>query len=141
VPELVEKLVDEAGKAVFLMSLLLFFGTFFVAYMLKEFRISPFFPTAVRYLVSDFAVIFAILGLTLVDYLAGVKTPKLNVPKEFAPTSDSRGWFIPPFGKNPLWSIFAASIPALLATILIFMDQQITAVIINRKDHKLKVSL
>lgn len=31
-------------------------------------------------------------------------------------------------------------IPALLATILIFMDQQITAVIINRKENKLKVS-
>lgn len=30
-------------------------------------------------------------------------------------------------------------IPALLCTILIFMDQQITAVIINRKEHKLKV--
>jgi hypothetical protein len=32
-------------------------------------------------------------------------------------------------------------IPALLATILIFMDQQITAVIINRKENKLKVSV
>ena len=34
----------------------------------------------------------------------------------------------------------AAAIPALLVTILIFMDQQITAVIVNRKEHKLKVS-
>ena len=29
-------------------------------------------------------------------------------------------------------------VPALLASILIFMDQQITAVIVNRKEHKLK---
>lgn len=28
---------------------------------------------------------------------------------------------------------------AILATILLFMDQQITALIVNRKDHKLKV--
>jgi hypothetical protein len=34
----------------------------------------------------------------------------------------------------------AALLPALLATILIFMDQQITAVIINRKENKLKVN-
>ena len=34
---------------------------------------------------------------------------------------------------------FAALLTALLATILIFMDQQITAVIINRKENKLKV--
>lgn len=30
--------------------------------------------------------------------------------------------------------------PAVLVTILIFMDQQITAVILNRKEYKLKVS-
>lgn len=29
--------------------------------------------------------------------------------------------------------------PALLATILIFMDQQITSVIVNRKENKLMV--
>ena len=31
-----------------------------------------------------------------------------------------------------------APILAILATILIFMDQQITAVIVNRKEHQLK---
>lgn len=88
---------------------------------------------------SDFAVILAIASMTFIDFSCAVRTPKLAVPEKFAPTSSERGWFIPPFGKNPFWSLFAASIPALLATILIFMDQQITAVIVNRKDHKLKV--
>ena len=46
-----------------------------------------------------------------------------------------------PIGRNPWWTVLAASIPALLCTILIFMDQQITAVIINRKENKLKVSV
>nr|XP_028598774.1 electrogenic sodium bicarbonate cotransporter 1 [Podarcis muralis] len=54
------------------------------------------------------------------------------------PTSPHRGWIIPPFGENPWWVYLAAAIPALLVTILIFMDQQITAVIVNRKEHKLK---
>lgn len=53
------------------------------------------------------------------------------------PTRDDRGWLISPIGPNPWWTVLAASIPALLCTILIFMDQQITAVIINRKEHKL----
>lgn len=57
------------------------------------------------------------------------------------PTSPERGWFIPPFGGNPWWVYLAAAIPALLVTILIFMDQQITAVIVNRKEHKLKVGV
>ncbi|KAF7702397.1 hypothetical protein HF521_001680 [Silurus meridionalis] len=34
--------------------------------------------------------------------------------------------------------VLVSVVPALLCTILIFMDQQITAVIINRKEHKLK---
>ena len=32
-----------------------------------------------------------------------------------------------------------AAVPSLLLTILLFMDQQITTVIVNRKEHKLKV--
>lgn len=56
------------------------------------------------------------------------------------PTNPQRGWIIPPFGRNPWWVYLAAALPALLVTILIFMDQQITAVIVNRKEHKLKVS-
>jgi hypothetical protein len=57
----------------------------------------------------------------------------------FQPTNPNREWLVTPFGENPLWTIFAAIIPALLATILIFMDQQITAVIVNRKENKLLV--
>lgn len=45
-----------------------------------------------------------------------------------------------PFGKNPWWVYPASILPALLVTILIFMDQQITAVIVNRKENKLRVS-
>uniref|UniRef100_A0A8C8A2F3 Anion exchange protein n=1 Tax=Oryzias sinensis TaxID=183150 RepID=A0A8C8A2F3_9TELE len=54
------------------------------------------------------------------------------------PTRDDRGWVINPVGPNPWWTTIITVIPALLCTILIFMDQQITAVIINRKEHKLK---
>ncbi|MEQ2164386.1 Sodium bicarbonate cotransporter 3, partial [Goodea atripinnis] len=50
----------------------------------------------------------------------------------------TRGWLISPMGPNPWWTLLAAAIPALLCTILIFMDQQITAIIINRKENKLK---
>lgn len=134
-----EEVKIEKNHTVFLMSLLLFIGTFFVSFMLKNFRISPFFPTWLRYIVSDFAVVLAIVSMAGVDMLVGISTPKLEVPEKFAPTSPNRGWVINPISVNPFWSIFAAAVPALLATILIFMDQQITAVIVNRKDHKLKV--
>lgn len=57
------------------------------------------------------------------------------------PTRPDRGWFVAPFGKNPWWVYPASILPALLVTILIFMDQQITAVIVNRKENKLRVRL
>ncbi|XP_032433753.1 electrogenic sodium bicarbonate cotransporter 1 isoform X3 [Xiphophorus hellerii] len=121
-----------------LMSFILFFGTYTTSMCLKKFKTSPFFPTSVRKLISDFAIILAILIFCGVDIFVGVDTPKLIVPTEFKPTSPKRGWFVPPFGGNPWWVYLASALPALLVTILIFMDQQITAVIVNRKEHKLK---
>uniref|UniRef100_A0A665WDC6 Anion exchange protein n=1 Tax=Echeneis naucrates TaxID=173247 RepID=A0A665WDC6_ECHNA len=121
-----------------LMSFILFFGTYTCSMCLKQFKTSPFFPTTVRKLISDFAIILAILIFCGVDVLVGVDTPKLIVPAEFKPTSPKRSWFVPPFGGNPWWVYLASALPALLVTILVFMDQQITAVIVNRKEHKLK---
>uniref|UniRef100_A0A3P8RET6 Anion exchange protein n=1 Tax=Astatotilapia calliptera TaxID=8154 RepID=A0A3P8RET6_ASTCA len=121
-----------------LMSFILFLGTYTCSMSLKKFKTSRFFPTRVRKLISDFAIILAILLFCGVDALVGVETPKLLVPSEFKPTSPLRGWFVPPFGGNPWWVYLAAALPAVVVTILIFMDQQITAVIVNRKEHKLK---
>ena len=94
----------------------------------------------VRQVVSDFAVIIAIFSMSTLDHIVGIPTPKLEVPTEFKPTLEGRGWIIWPFQTNPWWSAIGACLPALLGTILIFMDQQITAVIVNRKENKLKVS-
>ncbi|XP_057207291.1 solute carrier family 4 member 4a isoform X1 [Triplophysa rosa] len=135
--ELVGKACDYIPD-VTLMSFILFFGTYTCSMCLKKFKTSAYFPTTVRKLISDFAIILAILIFCGVDALIGVDTPKLIVPTEFKPTSPNRGWFVLPFGGNPWWVYLAAALPALLVTILLFMDQQITAVIVNRKEHKLK---
>uniref|UniRef100_A0A674A9Q9 Anion exchange protein n=1 Tax=Salmo trutta TaxID=8032 RepID=A0A674A9Q9_SALTR len=135
------ELVGKACKYVpdiTLISFILFLGTYTTSMMLKKFKTSPFFPTWVRKLISDFAIILAILIFCGVDMLVGVDTPKLIVPTEFKPTSPNRGWFVPPFGGNPWWVYVVSALPALLVTILLFMDQQITAVIVNRKEHMLK---
>ena len=48
-----------------------------------------------------------------------------------------------PFGEymfqpNPYWTIPLAVLPAILVTILIFLDHQITGVIVNRRENKFK---
>ncbi|XP_071539830.1 sodium-driven chloride bicarbonate exchanger isoform X19 [Panulirus ornatus] len=123
---------------VFQLSLILFLGTFVISIYLKDFKSATFFPAKVRQFISDFAVIIAIVVMSAVDYAVGIHTPKLDVPSQFKPTWEGRGWVIPPFSGNPWWSSLVALVPALLACILLFMDQQITAVIVNRKEHKLK---
>ncbi|NP_001347442.1 sodium bicarbonate cotransporter 3 isoform 9 [Mus musculus] len=116
----------------------LFFTTFFLSSFLKQFKTKRYFPTKVRSTISDFAVFLTIVIMVAIDYLVGIPSPKLHVPEKFEPTDPSRGWIISPLGDNPWWTLLIAAVPALLCTILIFMDQQITAVIINRKEHKLK---
>ncbi|KAM6974057.1 sodium bicarbonate cotransporter 3-like isoform 5-T5 [Tautogolabrus adspersus] len=119
-------------------SIILFFTTFFLSSFLKQFKTQRYFPTKLRSTTSDFAVFITIMIMVLVDYLMGIPSPKLDVPDRFEPTSKNRGWLMDPLGENPWWTLLVAVLPALLCTILIFMDQQITAVIINRKEHKLK---
>lgn len=130
-------------RDVFLFSLVLSFGTFVLATKLKNFKSQRFFKTKIRAIISDFGVTAAIVIMVGLDILVGIDTPKLKVPSKFEPTlSGQRGWLIPPFGSGseiltPTMAI-AAIIPAIPATILVFLDQQITAVIVNRRENQLK---
>ncbi|XP_048584752.1 sodium-driven chloride bicarbonate exchanger isoform X2 [Nematostella vectensis] len=130
---------DGCSENVFLLSVMLCFGTFVLAITLKNFHSSSYFPSKVRAKISDFAVLISIMVAVGLDYAIGVDTPKLMIPLSFQPTAaHKRSWIVPPLGNNPGWTIPAAAIPAILATILVFMDQQITALIVNRREHKLK---
>ncbi|XP_047412405.1 anion exchange protein 4 isoform X6 [Sciurus carolinensis] len=119
-------------------SILLFLTSFLFAMALKHVRTSRFFPSMVRKVLSDFSSVLAILLGCGLDAFLGLATPKLMVPREFKPTLPGRGWLVSPFGANPWWLTVAAALPALLLSILIFMDQQITAVILNRKEYRLR---
>ncbi|XP_014650891.1 PREDICTED: anion exchange protein 4 [Ceratotherium simum simum] len=119
-------------------SLLLFLTSFLFATALKYVKTSRFFPSVVRKVLGDFSSVLAILLGCGLDAFLGLATPKLMVPREFKPTLPGRGWLVSPFGANPWWLSVAAALPALLLSILIFMDQQITAVILNRAEYRLR---
>ncbi|XP_049324449.1 electrogenic sodium bicarbonate cotransporter 4 isoform X2 [Astyanax mexicanus] len=121
-----------------LLSFILFFGTYSMTISLKKFKSSRYFPTKLRKLISDFSIFTSIMTFVGLDMLMGLETPKLIVPTEFKPTRLDRAWVVMPVGKNPWWMYVASFVPALLVTILIFMDQQISAVIVNRNENKLK---
>ncbi|KAB1280957.1 Anion exchange protein 4 [Camelus dromedarius] len=119
-------------------SILLFLISFLFATALKHVKTSRFFPSVVRKVLGDFSSVLAILLGCGLDAYLGLATPKLMVPREFKPTLPGRGWLVSPFGTNPWWLSVAAVLPALLLSILIFMDQQITAVILNHAKYRLQ---
>ncbi|XP_029313350.1 anion exchange protein 2b isoform X2 [Cottoperca gobio] len=136
-PEMVR---DKPNTA--LLSLVLMAGTFFIAFYLRKFKNSAFFPGRLRRIIGDFGVPIAILIMVLVDYsINDTYTQKLSVPNGFSVTSpDKRGWIISPLGTKgdfPIWMMFACCLPALLVFILIFMETQITTLIVSKKERML----
>lgn len=73
----------EYAPNVFFLSCILFAATYTISVALKEFKNSPFFPTKIRQVVSDFSVVIAIASMTLADNWIRINTPKLFVPSEF----------------------------------------------------------
>ncbi|NXG40734.1 B3A2 protein, partial [Psilopogon haemacephalus] len=126
-----------------LLSLVLMAGTFFIAFFLRKFKNSRFFPGRIRRLIGDFGVPIAILVMVLVDYgIQDTYTQKLSVPSGFSVTApEKRGWVINPLGEQspfPVWMMVASGLPAVLVFILIFMETQITTLIISKKERMLQ---
>ncbi|NXH45899.1 B3AT protein, partial [Dicaeum eximium] len=125
-----------------LLSLVLMAGTFFMAFFLRMFKNSSFLPGKVRRLLGDFGVPISIFIMALADFFINdTYTQKLSVPKGLQVTNaTARGWFIHPMGDQapfPIWMMFASVIPALLVFILIFLETQITTLIVSKPERKL----
>ena len=143
---------DYSHMATALLSLVLCLGTVALAFILKQIKFSPFGPNQLtRNIVHDFAVVAAVLTMSVVGNVLfrSIHTETLNVPSTFAPTyacctaeCDSN-WPVDcedleePFGRRPWlvdlgelngkhWVPIMAAGPALLAFILVFLDDGIT---------------
>ncbi|KAG8566491.1 hypothetical protein GDO81_013274 [Engystomops pustulosus] len=124
-----------------LLSLVLMSGAFFIAYFLRQFKNSSFFPGKLRRIIGDFGVPIAILIMVTIDYfIKDTYTKKLALPKGISVSRPTdRGWFISPMGLRnpfPIWMMFASVVPALLVFILIFMESQITTLIVSKPERK-----
>ncbi|XP_053555981.1 band 3 anion transport protein isoform X2 [Bombina bombina] len=125
-----------------LLSLVLMAGTFFIAYFLRQFKNSSFFPGKLRRIIGDFGVPIAILIMVLADmFIKDTYTQKLSLPKGLSVSKPmNRTWFINPMGLEetfPIWMMFASVVPALLVFILIFMESQITTLIVSKPERKM----
>uniref|UniRef100_A0A3Q3X2G5 Anion exchange protein n=1 Tax=Mola mola TaxID=94237 RepID=A0A3Q3X2G5_MOLML len=125
-----------------LLSMCLMFGCFFIAYFLRHFKNGHFLPGPIRRLIGDFGVPIAIFIMIAVDIcIEDAYTQKLVVPKGLEVTNPKvRTWFINPTGEKqtfPIWMMFACCVPALLVFILIFLESQITTLIVSKPERKM----
>ncbi len=120
-----------------LLSVLLALGTFYIAITLQGFRRSRYMLPWSREFLADFGPTIALASMTWVAFeLHEVYLDVLPAPDQLGTTS-GRGWFVDPF-EAPMWVRFATIGPAILGTILVYLDQNITARLVNARDHKLQ---
>ncbi len=119
-----------------LLSLLLALGTFYIAMSLSRFRRSSYLLPKIREFLADFGPAIALGATTAVAaWLHEVFLDVLPAPDTLGTTS-GRPWAVDLLAV-PLWARFAAAGPALLVTVLVFLDQNITARVVNSPDHRL----
>ncbi len=119
-----------------LLSLLLAGGTYLIAMNLSRFRRSAYLLPKMREFLADFGPAIALGAMTVVAVLLHeVHLDVLPSPDEFGTTA-GRPWSVDLFAA-PKWVRFAAAGPALLVALLVFLDQNITARLVNSPDHKL----
>ncbi|XP_070416443.1 band 3 anion transport protein [Equus przewalskii] len=125
-----------------LLSLVLMAGTFSIAMMLRKFKNSTYLPGKLRRIIGDFGIPISALIMIMVDFLIqDTYTQKLSVPEGFSVSNTSfRGWLIHPLGlytRFPTWMMFASVLPAMLVFILIFLESQITTLIISKPERRM----
>ena len=120
-----------------LLGLVLAMGTFMLSRNLQSTRNSPYLRWRVRAFLSDFGPAIAIAVMTVVAILMHeVSLEHAAVPETLGTTS-GRPWLVD-LQAIPVWIWFAAIGPAILAVVLLFLDQNITTRLVNARHHKLR---
>ena len=123
--------------SVALLGVVLSLGTYSVARTLKGAAQTRFLIGTVRSFLADFGPTIAIAAMTLVALsLPEIRLAVPAIPERFG-TTDGRPWLVE-LGTLPTWAIFASMVPALMATILLFLDQNITTRLVNAPGNKLR---
>ncbi|EDV26844.1 uncharacterized protein TRIADDRAFT_22844, partial [Trichoplax adhaerens] len=124
-----------------LLSTMYFLGTFGIIYAWRVFRRSKFLGTWARHMVCDLGIMITIIIMVLINvYGVGnvVYIKRLDVRPGFLTLSPYRySWLVNPFKISIGW-IFAAFIPAALVSILLFMEIEVTELLMNKKNLKMR---
>jgi len=125
-----------------LLTLIVAVSTYFTAATLKGLQKTVYFNKGIRKNVSNFGPTIGVLTGALIARWARLSQgavatlPALAIPTTFATTS-GRPWLIPLLDL-PVWARWGAFFPALMATVLLFLDQNITVRLVNNPQYKME---
>jgi len=125
-----------------LLTLIVAVSTYFTATVFKGLRNTVYFNKSIRKNVSNFGPTIGVVAGALIarwarlSHGAMATLPALSIPATFATTS-GRPWMIPIFDL-PVWARWGAFLPALMATVLLFLDQNITVRLVNNPNYKME---
>lgn len=125
------------NDATALMTVVLALGTYLLARTFKTFLLTRYVQRRFREFVADFGPTIAIaLMTTFALMLPEVKVADVAMPDHFG-TTTGRPWPVDMFSV-PVWLIVACLGPAILVTVLLFLDQNITTRLVNSPSHALQ---
>ncbi|WP_280336708.1 sodium bicarbonate transporter family protein [Nocardia wallacei] len=125
------------NDATALMTVVLALGTFLLARTFKTFLQTRYLQRGVREFVADFGPTIAIALMTIFALmLPEVEVEAAAIPDHFG-TTTGRSWLVDMFSV-PVWLIIACLGPAILVTVLLFLDQNITTRLVNSPTHALR---
>eukprot|EP00440_Ansanella_granifera_P034640 gb/GFBE01037580.1/.p1 GENE.gb/GFBE01037580.1/~~gb/GFBE01037580.1/.p1 ORF type:complete len:546 (+),score=93.58 gb/GFBE01037580.1/:1-1638(+) len=114
-------------------------GTLYLAFQLAGVGRSRFFTKKVREIISDFAVPLAIILGTIVANLLTVPVEPLPVPASFGPTQAQRSWLVDVCPADSCAAgVGLGVVSAIPLVLLFFIDQNVTMLLTQHPDHKLR---
>lgn len=128
---------SETSPPTRLLGLVVGLGTFTLCRAMRSFQRSRYLWSGIRIFISDFGPTIAISLMTafaLFESSVPLEAPK--IPETFGTTA-GRPWLVG-LSELPAWAIAVAIVPAFMATILLFLDQNITTRLVNARSHRLQ---
>lgn len=130
---------DPSNLSMPFVSLSIALGTYWSTAQMVAVQTSIYFNAKVRNVIKDFGPVAVLAAFSALNSLKSVKkfgVPTLTVPQTFELAGKRK--FLVDFLSVPIKNRWLCALPALLLTALFFMDQNISARVVNKEDNKLQ---
>lgn len=124
-----------------LLQFIIAIGTLYTAQLLSHAKDWHILSDAARGLISDYGATLSIVLWSFVPVMSNYRLEDGGIPALFVPltfeTSSGRAWLVD-FTDIPVWGIFAAIVPGTIIAILFFFDHNVSSLLAQEAEMKLK---